>query len=143
MIRILLLIAGWCLLFLGRCSFKSVNAFTLKFPKNTKFPSFFHPQRFPDRCNQVQIFSSNVCLKESKEGEFVEAEDLLAIQSLFNKYCDKDGLMTKAALEKVPAFAEMLVCIFVICGGHTMRPSASDDFTKTALELLRDNAGES
>jgi hypothetical protein len=54
------------------------------------------------------VFSS-ICLKESKGGDFVEAEDLPSIQELFTKYCDKDGLMTKASLDKVPAFKDMLV----------------------------------
>ena len=46
-----------------------------------------------------------------EDGDFVEAEDLPSIQALFNKYCDKDGLMTKSALAGVPVFAEMLVRI--------------------------------
>jgi hypothetical protein len=54
------------------------------------------------------VFSS-ICLKESKGGDFVEAEDLQSIQALFTNYCDKDGLMTKASLDKVPAFKDMLV----------------------------------
>jgi hypothetical protein len=39
----------------------------------------------------------------------VEAEDLPAIQSLFSKYCDKEGLMTKEDLGKMPPVAEMIV----------------------------------
>lgn len=54
-------------------------------------------------------FPSAVLLFESKDGKYVEAEDLPAIQALFNKYCDKDGLMTKKALEKMLPFNEMLV----------------------------------
>ena len=51
-------------------------------------------------------------MQQAKEdGDFVEAEDLPAIQALFNKYCDEDGLMTKSALAGVPVFAEMLVRI--------------------------------
>ena len=52
---------------------------------------------------------STICLKESKGGDFVEAEDLPSIQELFTKYCDQDGLMTKTSLDKVPAFKDMLV----------------------------------
>ena len=47
--------------------------------------------------------------QEVEDGDFVEAEDLPAIQALFNKYCDKDGLMTKADLISIPVFADMLV----------------------------------
>lgn len=45
---------------------------------------------------------------DSDEVEFVSASDLEAVQALFAKECDADGLMTKSALEKVPALAEML-----------------------------------
>ena len=45
---------------------------------------------------------------DSGEVEFVSASDLEAVQALFAKECDADGLMTKSALEKVPAIAEML-----------------------------------
>lgn len=45
---------------------------------------------------------------DSDEVEFVSASDLEAVQALFAKECDADGLMTKTALEKVPAIAEML-----------------------------------
>jgi hypothetical protein len=54
-------------------------------------------------------------LFESKDGSFVEAEDLPAIQKLFTKYCDKDGLMTKAELVEMPPFSEMLVSFIIIC----------------------------
>ncbi len=42
----------------------------------------------------------------------MEADDMDAIQELFNKYCDKDGLMTKAALAAMPPFSDMLVRTF-------------------------------
>ena len=45
---------------------------------------------------------------DSDEVEFVRASDLDAVQALFSKECDADGLMTKVALEKIPAVAEML-----------------------------------
>ena len=44
-----------------------------------------------------------------EDSEFVEAEDFEALQVLFSKYCDKEGLMTKNAVEKVPAIADLLV----------------------------------
>jgi hypothetical protein len=56
------------------------------------------PRRFP-----------SFVLFESEGGKYVEAEDLPAIQALFSKYCDKDGLMTKRELEKTPPFEGMLV----------------------------------
>lgn len=45
----------------------------------------------------------------------MEAEVLPAIQDVFNKYCDKDGLMTKASLVKMPPFEQMLVRMFRSC----------------------------
>lgn len=39
----------------------------------------------------------------------IKAEDLEAIQSLFSKYCDPEGLMTKEVAMKVPAIAELMV----------------------------------
>ena len=44
----------------------------------------------------------------SDEVEFVSASDLEAVQALFSRECDADGLMTKATLEAIPAIAEML-----------------------------------
>ena len=45
---------------------------------------------------------------DSDEMKFVSASDLEAVQALFARECDADGLMTKSALEKVPEIAEML-----------------------------------
>jgi Ca2+-binding EF-hand superfamily protein len=39
----------------------------------------------------------------------MEADDMDAIQKLFNKFCDEDGLMTKASLVAMPPFSDMLV----------------------------------
>ena len=53
----------------------------------------------------VVLQSSNA----NKEEGYVEADDFAAIQGLFNKYCDDDGLMTEKALSEMPPFSEMLV----------------------------------
>jgi hypothetical protein len=54
--------------------------------------------------------NSNIhILFSSNKDDYVEAEDLPAIQALFSKYCDEEGLMTKVELGKVPPFAQMLV----------------------------------
>ena len=39
----------------------------------------------------------------------MEAEDLEALQALFTKYCDKEGLMTKDGVKKIPPIAVLLV----------------------------------
>lgn len=41
--------------------------------------------------------------------EYVEAEDLDGLQDLFNRCCDQEGLMTKNAVQQIPAIAELLV----------------------------------
>lgn len=48
-------------------------------------------------------------LESKKDDSYVEADDIDAIQQLFNKYCDKDGLMTMKALASMPPFSDMLV----------------------------------
>jgi hypothetical protein len=58
---------------------------------------------------------SFVVLFESKQEGLAEAEVLPAIQDVFNKYCDKDGLMTKASLVKMPPFEQMLVRRLLSC----------------------------
>ena len=45
--------------------------------------------------------------------DFVEAEDLEALQSLFRKYCDSDGLMTSQSVQNVPSIAQLLVSVCV------------------------------
>lgn len=42
--------------------------------------------------------------------DFVKADDGEALQALFEKQCDKDGLMTKASLVSIPMIADLLVC---------------------------------
>lgn len=41
--------------------------------------------------------------------EFVKADDGEALQALFEKQCDKDGLMTKKSLVSIPMIADLLV----------------------------------
>lgn len=54
-------------------------------------------------------FNRIVCLRSKSEDEFVEAEDLEALQALFTKYCDKEGLMTKEKVTEIPPIDELLV----------------------------------
>lgn len=41
--------------------------------------------------------------------EFVEAENFEALQRLFSKFCDKEGLITKKAVMMIPAIADLMV----------------------------------
>jgi hypothetical protein len=43
------------------------------------------------------------------EIEYVKADDGEALQALFAKQCDSNGLMTKEKLRAVPAIADLLV----------------------------------
>lgn len=45
---------------------------------------------------------------------FPKAHDGEALQHLFHKQCDEDGLMTKSMLMTVPAIQELLVCNVVL-----------------------------
>jgi hypothetical protein len=46
---------------------------------------------------------------ENNSLEFVEAQDLEALQTLFSKYCDGEGLMNKVSVLQIPAIAELTV----------------------------------
>ena len=71
----------------------------------------FPPVAFRQECRIIsRVPRSLISLSESKAGSSsVAADDIDSIQELFNKYCDKDGLMTKAALAAMPPFCDMLV----------------------------------
>ena len=45
------------------------------------------------------------------EYEFVKADDGEALQALFEKQCDGDGLMTKKSLVSIPMIADLLVSL--------------------------------
>eukprot|EP00980_Cylindrotheca_fusiformis_P011944 scaffold2830_cov131-Cylindrotheca_fusiformis.AAC.65 len=92
------------------------------FPALLSFTFFFSNQRHsitPNTAPSIAVYSPvkdeiwrvpnlHVLFISSKD-KYVEAENLSAIQTLFSQYCDKEGLMTRDQLEKVPPFAEMLV----------------------------------
>ena len=69
-------------------------------------PSFVRSSRLSCSNRSVLHSSSSSSVTED---EFVQAKDLEALQILFNKYCDKEGLMTKAMALNVPAIAELIV----------------------------------
>jgi hypothetical protein len=56
-----------------------------------------------------------LCLGASEKDEFVEAEDLEALQTLFSKYCDSEGLMTKLSVMEIPAISELMVRVVCSC----------------------------
>lgn len=80
------------------------------FPPYYAFDSYSVARSLRDSSIHIQLSSS---LRMSADGsnyvEFVKADDLEALQALFAKECDADGLMTKASLEAIPAIAELLV----------------------------------
>lgn len=56
----------------------------------------------------VRKMASEGGASNDKEVEYVEADDGEALQKLFAKQCDGDGLMTKSALRATPAIKELL-----------------------------------
>ncbi len=75
------------------------------FGHNTKqltFPFINSPRKAFQTCIYL---SSN----DAAPDEFAEARDGEAVQTLFSKYCDNDGLMTKTTLQQIPAVSELLV----------------------------------
>ncbi|GKY96420.1 hypothetical protein MPSEU_000601500 [Mayamaea pseudoterrestris] len=52
--------------------------------------------------------SSRISLASQDGDTGAVSEDLEPLENLFNKYCDSDGLMGKAAVMSVPFFAELL-----------------------------------
>lgn len=75
--------------------------------------SFLHA---PREASVPRFLTAN----EPTPDEFAEARDGEAVQSLFAKYCDSDGLMTKATLQKIPAVAELLVSFPISLGVQTV-----------------------
>lgn len=76
------------------------------------------------------------------ETSFVEADDLEALQSLFTKYSDKEGLMAKTDALKVPAIASLLVRTQRQLENYIHATQCKPVMIILhALELLRDNAG--
>ena len=70
-------------------------------------------QRQPKRrrnTNIIRLFaSSSSSSSNDDDDDFVGADDLPAVQGLFSKYCDEDGLMNKDKLVKMKPFSAMLV----------------------------------
>jgi len=59
---------------------------------------------------QPQYLTASAAAEGANDDDgFVEAQDLEALQALFSKYCDKEGLMTKDAVQQTPLIAELLV----------------------------------
>lgn len=54
--------------------------------------------------NRFQLFSAVT------EDDYVKSDNIEGLQSLFSKYCDKDGFMSKDTALSVPVISELLVC---------------------------------
>jgi len=59
--------------------------------------------------SRIALLASKDTAPSSADDEFVEAEDLEALQALFSKYCDSEGLMTKVSVMQVPSISELMV----------------------------------
>lgn len=58
----------------------------------------------------TQSSDSSFTSATSASDDAPQAHDGEALQILFHKQCDKDGLMTKSMLQSIPAIQELLVC---------------------------------
>jgi hypothetical protein len=83
---------------------------------------------------------ATVLFSTDNDEEFISAEDLEKLQSLFGSSCDSDGLMNKAAVMRVPVIAQLLVSSVVCCPETTTQHHVQEE-DNFALELLHDNAG--
>ena len=74
-------------------------------------------QKYGPKLSSVVPFNGGVCLASSSvdaSDGFVEAQDLEALQALFSKYCDEEGLMTKASAMQIPAIADLFVSYLML-----------------------------
>ena len=58
------------------------------------------------------VMKLNSELSDEHLNQFTKADDGDALQILFSKHCDKDGLMTKQILTSVPVIKDLLVSSF-------------------------------
>jgi len=91
--------------------FQASQAFTFQLPKNNDgipFRTGYNQiLRKPSERRQSQYFGEGT-LYLSSSVDYVEAEDIKSIKSLFSKYADGSDLMTKDTLCTVPPFDDML-----------------------------------
>jgi len=71
------------------------------------------------------------------DDNFVDPSDLEALQGIFTKYRDSEGLMSKTGFKEIPAIAFLFVSDFVVAliKAHTRRRKLRKILN--ALELLR------
>jgi hypothetical protein len=93
------------------------------FTPSTTFANQIHVRHVPNKIESANLGAdARVILSMSTEGsgsgsdsktdnnsEFVKADDGGALQALFEKQCDQDGLMTKKSLVSIPMIADLLV----------------------------------
>jgi hypothetical protein len=93
----------------GQESSSSVFAVRVSLP-NRRFPTVSPATvNLPLQQSQRDLRTFLGTRTEAVDEEYVEAEDLDGLQDLFNRYCDREGLMTKSATKRIPAIAELLV----------------------------------
>lgn len=92
--------------------FQASQAFTFQLSKNNDgipFRTGYNQiLRKPSERRQSQYFGEGA-LYLSSSVDYVEAENIKSIKSLFSKYADGSDLMTKDTLCTVPPFDDMLV----------------------------------
>jgi hypothetical protein len=59
----------------------------------------------PAKTSKLHMLSTST----SGADDFVQADDFEALQKLFSKNCDDEGLMTRASVMQIPAISELMV----------------------------------
>eukprot|EP00566_Odontella_aurita_P006230 CAMPEP_0113547204 /NCGR_PEP_ID=MMETSP0015_2-20120614/12227_1 /TAXON_ID=2838 /ORGANISM="Odontella" /LENGTH=612 /DNA_ID=CAMNT_0000447735 /DNA_START=294 /DNA_END=2132 /DNA_ORIENTATION=+ /assembly_acc=CAM_ASM_000160 len=78
------------------------------FPLRSKYIDMPSPVEYVDRFGSSIHTGPLLAMAEDEEVEFVKSDDGDALQALFSKFCNEDGLMTKEEVRSVPVIAELL-----------------------------------
>ena len=84
-------------------------------------PSLVRPPPTLSTCRPMGIlYPRNVdtSLFTSTDDQVLDANDVELLQKVFDQYSDKDGLMTKADVMRVPAISQLLVSILQLENRH-------------------------
>jgi len=97
----------------------------------------FSLQSLDDPNYRRKLLSSGVLHSSTDDDNFVDPSDLEALQGIFTKYRDSEGLMSKTGFKEIPAIAFLFVSDFVVAliTAHTRRRKLRKILN--ALELLR------
>ena len=92
---------------------RQAASFGISIPRHSSLAHvIFSPKLYMLSQSNDGSFTSTSSTSSNHNAAALDAHDGEALQHLFHKHCDKDGLMTKNMLMRVPAIQELLVCIY-------------------------------